>query len=123
LQRQLSRDHAEISRIAVSANPSAATASRLADLHQRVTNAEVDLGSVGSRIEQVKKKRFDEADITAAFANFDNVWGTLSSREQAKLVKLLVSRVEFESNEGSIEISFHPSAIRELTAKNLGDAA
>jgi hypothetical protein len=54
---------------------------------------------------------------------FDSLWGTLSSREQAKLVKLLVSRVEFESDEGSIKISFHPSAIRELTAKKLGDAA
>jgi site-specific DNA recombinase len=123
LQRQLSRDHAEISLIAVSANPSAATASRLSDLHPRVAKTEIDLGSTNSRIEQVGKKRFNEADITAAFANFDNVWGTLTSREQAKLVKLLVSRVEFESNKGSIEIAFHPSAIRELTTKNLKDAA
>jgi hypothetical protein len=88
-----------------------------------VAKAEIELGATTSRIDQVGKKRIDETDITAAFANFDNVWGTLSSREQAKLVRLLISQVEFESDERSIEISFHPSAIRELTAKNLGDAA
>ena len=123
LQRQLSRDHAEINRIALSANPSAATASRLADLHQRVTKAEIDLGFVKSRVEELAKKRVDEADITAAFTDFGNVWTTLSSREQAKLMRLLVARVDFEADESSIEISFHPSAIRELTAGHLGDAA
>ncbi|HBJ34054.1 MAG TPA: resolvase, partial [Planctomycetaceae bacterium] len=123
LQRQLSRDHAEIGRIALAANPSAATASRLADLHQRVAKAELDLGSVKSRIDDLAKKRVDEADITAAFTDFDNVWTTLSSREQAKLMRLLVARVDIEADESSIEISFHPSAIRELTAGHIGDAA
>jgi site-specific DNA recombinase len=87
-EREISRDHAEINRIALSANPSSATASRLADLHQRVTKTEVDLGLVANRIDGITTKRVDESDITAAFADFDNVWGTLSSREQAKLMRL-----------------------------------
>lgn len=54
-------------------------------------------------------------DIALAFANFDNVWESLNSREQAKALKLLISRVEFDVADCSLAVTFYPSAMKGLT--------
>lgn len=123
LERQLSRDHAEIGRLAVAADPSSATTSRIADLHQRVARAESELRSVRSRTKELEGKRLGEADVAAAFEDFEHVWAALSSREQAQVLSLLVARVEFNSTDSTLAISFHPSAIASLTAGQVEEAA
>ncbi len=74
-------------------------------------------------MDEVWQKRIDEQDIAAAFADFDNVWNALSTREQVQVLELLVDRVEFDPEESTIEISFHPSAIKTLAEGELGDVA
>ena len=123
LERQLGRDHAEISRLAVTVEPSSATTARIADLHERVSRAEQQLAKVRSRVAEVEGQRIDQEDVDAAFADFDNVWNALSSREQAQVLALLVARVEFDPADSTIAISFHPSAIRTLAEGNAEDAA
>jgi site-specific DNA recombinase len=65
----------------------------------------------------------DEADVDAAFADFDNVWNALSSREQAQVLALLVARVEFDPKDSTLAISFHPTAIKTLAEHNMEDVA
>ncbi len=123
LERQLSRDHAEIARLAVSPDPSSATTARIADLHERIARAELQLSDVKNRTAEIEQHRIDETDVAAAFADFDNVWTALSSREQAQVLALLVSRVEFDPADSTIAISFYPSAIKALAEGNIEDAA
>ena len=123
LECQLSRDHAEISRLAVVANPTTATTSRMADLHERIAKAEAELGRTRNRTEELERKRINKADVAAAFEDFDNVWAALSTRERAQALALLVSRIEFDPGDSSLAISFHPSAITTLAEGNIGDAA
>jgi len=123
LERQLARDHAEIGRLAVSHDPSSATTARIADLHERVSKAESQLVELRTRIAEIKKHRVDETDVAAAFADFDNVWNALSSREQVQVISLLVARIEFDVSDSTIAISFHPSVIKTLAETNIEDAA
>lgn len=123
LERQLGRDHAEISRLAVTAEPSSVTTARIADLHERVSRAEQQLAQVRSHIAEVEGQRIDQDDVDAAFVDFDNVWNALSSREQTQVLALLVAGVEFDPADNTIAISFHPSAIRTLAEGNAEDAA
>ncbi|MCO6455500.1 MAG: recombinase family protein [Pirellulaceae bacterium] len=123
LERQLGRDHAEICRLAVSPEPSSATTARIADLHERVARAEQQLSKVRNRVGEIERQQIDAGDVTAAFADFDNVWNALSSREQAQVISLLVSRIEFDASDSTIAISFHPSAIKTLAEGNAEDAA
>jgi site-specific DNA recombinase len=123
LERQLGRDHAEIARLAVTPEPSSATTARIADLHERVSRAEQQLAQVRSRIAEVETQRTSQSDVDAAFADFDNVWNTLSSREQAQVLALLVARVEFDPADSTLAIAFHPSAIRTLAQGSVEDAA
>ena len=123
IERQLSRDHAEIGRLAVAPDPSSATTARMADLHERIARAEHQLAQVRNRVGEIERQQVDEADVAAAFADFDNVWNALSSREQAEVMALLVARVEFDPADSTISISFYPSAIKSLAEGNIEDAA
>jgi len=123
LERQLARDHAQISRLAVLPDPNSATTGRIADLHQRITAAERELGRVKHRTADIDRQRVDATDVAATFADFDAVWNALSSREQAQVMALLVAHVEFDPDDSSLAISFHPSAIKTLAEGNMEDAA
>ena len=123
LERQLGRDHAEISRLAVLPDPSSATTARIADLHQRIARGELELGRVKNRTADIERQRVGDADVAAAFADFDNIWNALSSREQAQVMALLVAHVEFDPDDSTLAISFHPSAIKTLAEGNVEDAA
>jgi len=123
LESQLARDHTEIARLAVTPEPSSATTARIADLHERVARAEQRLSQVRDRVGEVQRRQIDAGDVAAAFADFDNVWNELSTREQTQVISLLVSRVEFDPSDSTISISFHPSAIKALAEGNIEDAA
>ena len=49
-----------------------------------------------------------------AFADFDRVWNSLTTREQAQLLALLVAKVEFDQADCTIAISFHSSGIQSI---------
>jgi len=123
VERQLGRDHAEISRLAVLPDLNSATTARIADLHQRIARAELELSGVRNRRANIERQRVDAADVDAAFADFDNVWNALSSREQAQVMALLVARVEFDPKDSTLSISFHPTAIKTLAEHNMEGVA
>ena len=123
VMQQLARDHGEINRLAVAARPTSATSQRMAELIERITKAEVELGRIDLQIEEVKRHQVDRASLSAAFEDFDNIWGSLKPHEQINLLSLLVCQVEYDPKSSSIAISFHPAAIVELTENNHGDAA
>ena len=52
------------------------------------------------------------------------MWESLSPREQARLLHLLVERVDYDGRDGTISITFHASGIKALANHELaGDAA
>ena len=53
-----------------------------------------------------------EGDVAEKVAAFEPVWESLSPREQARLIQLLVERVDFDGVDGSLAITFHPTGIR-----------
>ena len=58
-----------------------------------------------------------DAEIQAAFGDFDTLWKSVSQREQGKLMEVLVERVEYDPHEVAISVSFHRSGIKALAAK------
>lgn len=56
----------------------------------------------------------DEGELTAALAEFTPVWEVLTPREQAKVVALLVERVEFDMEKGTVAVTFRPSGLKSL---------
>jgi site-specific DNA recombinase len=100
--------------LATSPAPTSATTARIADLHDRVARGEQRLAEVRHRVREIEREQIDAGDVAAAFSDFDNVWNALSSREQAHVISLLVSRVEFDVSDSTVAISFYPTAIKVL---------
>jgi len=113
LERGLSRSRTEIGRLAAKEVTEASTA-RVADLEEQIRQSEQRLAETAAQMAQRKQDLLNEADVAAAFADFDNVWTSLSPREQVRLINLLVSRVEYDTADNSIEIAFHPAGIKAL---------
>jgi len=115
IERQLRRDDAEIRRLAAKGPASGAKVARIADLAERVQRAETQLAELRKKKDALTRERIDEAKLKAAFEDFDNVWGALSPREQAEVLRLLIARVDYDAAESSISITFHPSGIKSLS--------
>jgi site-specific DNA recombinase len=59
----------------------------------------------------------DEAEVATALADFNAVWDCLAPREQARVIELLVERVEYDGQAGKIAITFRPSGIKALAGE------
>ncbi len=122
LEKELVRHHREIRRLAVKGPASSATTARIADLHEKVARAEHHAAQLREKIADVESERVDENDLKAAFADFDNVWNTLSPKEQAKFLALLIARVEYDAAESTVSVVFHPSGIKALSQNQMQEA-
>jgi len=123
LERQLSRDHAEIGKLAVLHDPTGATSARIADLHVRITKCETDLTRVVSALTDLERRTTEKADIAESVLNFEAIWEALTSREKTRLIRLMVSRIEYFAEDTSISVTFIPDALRCLKVKRKDDAA
>ena len=123
LDSELARHHREIRRLAVKGPASSATTAQIADLHDKVAWAERRAAQLREEIAGVEHERVDGDDLKAAFADFDNVWQTLSPKEQAKLLALLIARVEYDAAESTVTVTFQPSGIKALSQGQLEETA
>ncbi|MFM9118063.1 MAG: recombinase zinc beta ribbon domain-containing protein, partial [Planctomycetota bacterium] len=100
--------------------------SRLADTQERIRVAERRLTEIDNELISLRGKLVDETEVARALADFDTTWETLAPREQARVLELLVERVEYDSERGRISLTFHPTGIKSLTrelASHQEDAA
>jgi site-specific DNA recombinase len=119
----LARDHADISRLAITPDPTSVTSSRIADLHERISRNEHLLSELLTRVKNLQSQQITHHDVVDAFKDFDNIWNVFSTRERRRVISLLVSRIEFDVTDCTIAISFHPSAIKTLAGGATEDAA
>ena len=71
-------------------------------------------------MEAVQQERLDEAEATRALAGLDPAWSTLTPQEQARVVRLLVSQVDYDGAQGKVAITFHPLGLKTLAGERLG---
>jgi site-specific DNA recombinase len=100
---------------------------RLADLQERIRLAERRTTEIREQVIVLRRSIVDEREVATAMSVFDPVWDSLTPREQARVVQLLVERVDYNGATGKVSITFHPSGIKtladELAANISEDAA
>jgi site-specific DNA recombinase len=70
--------------------------------------------------EAVQQERLDEDEAARALAGLDPAWETMTPDEQARVVQLLVSRVDYDGAQGKVAITFHPLGLKTLAGDLLG---
>ncbi|MGE3779011.1 MAG: recombinase family protein [Pirellulaceae bacterium] len=123
LQRELTWHHVEVRKLTIDSHADSGNTARIADLHEEIARVEGRLTELRTKIEGASVERLNMSDVDAAFVDFDNVWNTLSPREQADVLSLLIASVEFDSESGTISVSFHNAGIKSLAQSKIGDAA
>jgi len=111
LRRELKRLDKEIRRLAVA---SPASPDQLADLQDRMGTAERLATEVNEQIAGLSRELVDVQEVTRTLSSFVPVWDALTPREQARIVHLLIERVDYDGEAGTISITFHPTGIKAL---------
>lgn len=62
-------------------------------------------------------------DIADAFDDFNRLWQSLTPREQAELLQLLVAKVEFDQSDCTLAVSFHSAGLKSLENHESEEAA
>jgi len=96
---------------------------RLAQAHERITEGRRRRGEVEARIKEIDGTAITREEARKALKEFDSVWANLSPREQARVLKLLFSSVDYDAKAGTISVTFRPTGIAALCRRNLEDAA
>lgn len=66
----------------------------------------------------LSREMIDEREVEAALSVFSPVWDTLSPREQARIIHLLVERVDYDGKRGTIAVTFRPTGIKSLAQQH-----
>jgi len=112
LERELGRHYREVKELASEASDSNGAASRLGDLNERIRTGEQRMSELRQRAVALGRELVDEGEVADALAAFDPVWETLTPKEQARVVRLLIKRVEYDGEAGTVSLVFHPEGLR-----------
>jgi site-specific DNA recombinase len=91
------------------------------DISERVQHAEQTLARVREELHVLRSHQIHEDDVWTALGQFDNCWEVLTPPEQARLVQLLVDRVEYDGADGNLSITLRPTGIRTLVNELAAD--
>jgi len=118
LEREMKRHYREVRTLAVeAASSNGAGASRLGDLNERIRVAEQRITELREQVLALSREIVNESEVAAAMTGFDPVWETLTPKEQARVVRLLVKCVEYDGATGTVSLTFHPEGLRGLAAE------
>ncbi len=114
LERDLKRHNAELRKLAGRLATNGTATDRVADLQDRIRAAEQRATQVREELIALSRELVDEKEVGRVLSLFDPVWETLSPREQVRVIRLLVQRVDYDGEKGTVSVTFHPAGIKTL---------
>ena len=111
LERELQRHNNELRKLA---GKDGLATDRMADIQDRIRITEQRATQVREQIIALSRELVDAREVGEACSLFDPVWETLSAREQARILHLLIERVDYDGPNGKVAITFHPTGIKTL---------
>ncbi len=114
LERGLSRDSRELRELAAQGSQDGAATARMADLQDRVRSAEQRATEIREQVIAFSRELVDGGEVAEACSRFDPLWETLTAREQARILHLLIEHVDYDGAGGMVSINFRPTGIKTL---------
>jgi site-specific DNA recombinase len=117
LEKDLARWHAQLRAQApacAGAGEDGGTLALLADVQERIRIAELKLVKLREQMCALRQRRLDADEVALALTQFGPFWESLAPREQARLVQLLIEKVEYDGANGQVVIVFYRAGIKAL---------
>ncbi|HYC99867.1 MAG TPA: recombinase family protein [Phycisphaerales bacterium] len=112
LEREARFNAAETRQLGTRGKADDAAAARLAELGERASAIAARAAEIDAETAALQAGLITRDEATDAARGFEPLWRSLSTHEQARLVRLLVERVDYDGAEGQVSITFHPEAQR-----------
>jgi site-specific DNA recombinase len=122
LERDLLQGQSEVRKLLAevgSGVSSSGAVTRLAELQARLGQIEQRLARLRTQGETLQQQRLDQAAANEALSGLVPAWQTMTPPEQAWVVRLLVSRVDYDGRHGKASITFEPLGLKTLAEEML----
>jgi site-specific DNA recombinase len=123
LERDLNGWQAEVRNLSARLRPGEdnnSIVARLAELQECIGRVEQRVGKIREQIGAVHHRLLDEDEARTVLELFNPGWEAMPAAEQARVVGLLIERVEYDGGCGKLSIAFRDGGIRAL-ADELAD--
>jgi site-specific DNA recombinase len=87
---------------------------QLADLQDQIRSAEQRMTEIEDEIITLQREAVDKENIAQSLSAFKPIWESLNSREQSRIIKLLVERIGYDGRDGSVKVTFRSLGIKAL---------
>ena len=114
LERELREHNHQLHDQVVSSDSNNGNTNHLANVQERIRSTENRITEVRERIIALSKELVDAREVGNACSVFDPLWETLTAREQARILHLLIEKVDYDGDNGTVSITFHPTGIKTL---------
>jgi site-specific DNA recombinase len=117
--RSLQRIHRDLARTAADSKLTPQDrADLLVRLQGELESTERRIADIGSKLTALDQESADPDEVRAALQQFDGVWGVLTTREQERLIRLLVAKVTYDGRTGKAGVTFKCAGAKELCQGN-----
>lgn len=83
-------------------------------LQNKMREEQEGIAGINEKIAAIRQRMLNPDELLGAIEAFDPLWQAMSPAQQAKLIHLLVERIEYDGEAESIAITFHPTGIKNL---------
>lgn len=110
--RQLNQDLAKLA--ADTGSDTGLRFERIKSLEDSIRATERRMEEISRELAHLEQEPLDVDHLRRTIREFEEVWATLTVREQEQMVKLLVSKVVYDGVTGKVTISFRSAGAKEL---------
>lgn len=89
----------------------------LAAAQERSREIELLSRRIDQQLEATKSTQIERDEVKRVCEEFDSLWETLTTREQARILHLIVERVDFDNEKSTISIALHSNGIESLLSE------
>ena len=93
----------------------------LADLQDRIGAAENRLTEIASDLEAAGASTVTTDTVTSALRGFDDAWEGLATTERTRLLALLIGRITYDGQAGTMAITFRPNGFDTISDEQTTD--
>jgi site-specific DNA recombinase len=96
---------------------------QLADWQESLQRAEHRHTIVNAKITALQAQKLTREEVVSALTSFEPIWESLTVREQARIVQLIVKQIDYDGATGRVTITFHPDGIKTIAKENRPELA
>lgn len=90
---------------------------RLGELGERAGQIERRICEIRERVIAIERTTIHESDIATALNFFDLLWDALLPRERARVLHLLIERIDYDGRTGDLDLTLSPTGVALLAAE------